>query len=443
MFIKALVYPERLSLGISLISNEIRYALVYRGKNGKFDLIFSGNGIPIWLSCITPLFTHTDLSKIPVIINTEKIGQEDPDAWIERHDTRANTNQSDNLKEIEEYLVDGSTVYQVHLSTKARDELIQKFGPNFQICTLSPPLWKLAGLYWERKPHPFILWKISRDGSVIGRIDNGKVEKICNFWSDTEDLQQDPHQVLQEISPLISSLSSSQKLPVIVFSPEIDFTIPTVFSIGEIKFENPPEIKGILPQNHEVYALACHNRNELNFVPFERVQFLRSFRSIWNAAVKATRWFIYLIIISVLILLGIDKGSDLYVHLNSVRLAGVKEQIVELKNAYSERDSVMVQFKEKARFIADESKVTNLLSDFQEIFPEGMRAEEITISGNEDRSYQIDIRAIASSSGMIGTLMERLGKIQGITGCRMIYSEQIPAQQEIKGIRVKIQANWR
>lgn len=443
MFLKALIFPENLSLGVSLNSGEIRYALVYKCKSGDFKLVSSGDGVPVWLSLFTPLFTHIDLSQTPVIINAEHIGQEDPDSWIERRESGSSKEQPGDLELIREYVVKKSTVYQVETSVTARNNFLQKLPKNLAVCTLSPPLWKLAELYYEQRNKPFILWKITEEGSIIARVGNEGISKICNFWPDTEDLKGKPEMILEEITPLLHSLSSSEKLPVIVFPPEKEFNIPDIFGKSGFAFENPPEIKGVILQDHEAYANARFKKGDPNFVPFEKIQPVSSLKSIWKSSVVAARWIIFLILTSFIIMLGTDKFSDLYLRLNSDRLASVKLKIDELENTSNRLDSVIAKFKEKAGFIADESRITEILSDFQEIFPEGMWAEEITATDIVDIGYQIDIRAIASSSGLIGNFMEKLSSVKGISQCRMIYSEQIPAKEAVKGIRVKIQAVWK
>lgn len=443
MFLKAFIFPENLSLGISLSSGEIRYALAYKCKSGDYKLVSGGAGAPKWLSPFTPLFTHTDLSQTPVIINSEHTGQEDPDSWIERQESGSSRKQPENQDLIREYVVRGSTVYQIETSAATRNNFLQKLPKNLAVCTLCPPLWKLTEIYYEKVKKPFLLWKISAEGSILARTDEGRIGKICNFWPDVDDLQEKPQQVLEEITPLLHSFSSSVKLPVIVFSPEKEFTIPGVFSKSEITFENAPEIKGVSLQNHEAYSLACMHKDDPNLVPFEKLQIMDSFCSFWKYSVKTVRWIVFLILTSLIIMLGADKVSDLYLYSKSDKMASVKEMLDELKGASSKVDSVLVRFNEKAGFIAEESRITELLSEFQEIFPEGMWAEEITAIDIVDRGYQIDIRAIASSSGMIGSLMDNLNKIKGISQCRMIYSEQIPAKEKARGIRVKIQAVWK
>jgi nitrate reductase NapAB chaperone NapD len=443
MLLKAFIFPEKLSLGISLNSGEIRYALAYKCKTGDFNLVSSGNGIPAWLPLFTPLFSHTDLSQTPVIINKEHIGQEDPDNWIERQESGSSRKQPGDLDLIREYIVRDTTVYQIETSIAARSNFLQKLPKDLIICTLYPPLWKLAEIYYEKVKKSFLLWKISSEGSIIARTDNGKIGKICNFWPDIDDLRQKPQQVLEELTPLLHSLSSSDKLPVIVFSPENEFTIPGIFRKSEVPFENPPEIEGVSLLYHETYSLACARKDDPNLMSFDKLKTMDSFCSSWKYSVKTVRWLVVLVLTSLIIMLGVDKISDLYMLSKSDKLTSVKEMLDELESASSKLDSVLVQFNEKAGFIAEESRITELLSDLQEVFPEGMWAEEITAIDNADRGYQIDIRAIASSSGMIGSLMEKLNSVKGISQCRMVYSEQVPVKEKVKGIRVKIQAVWK
>ncbi|NLE02730.1 MAG: hypothetical protein GX640_22930, partial [Fibrobacter sp.] len=210
----------------------------------------------------------------------------------------------------------------------------------------------------------------------------------------------------------------------------------------KIQFDEPPAIKGVAVPDHEVYALAINHTETLNFVPFDKIQKSKKIKSIWNGSVCAVRWFTIITLGALLFLWGAGEGLTLYQKVNHERFSGIAEQIDNLKKINGKRDSVLTVFKEKARFLAEESATTALLNDFQDVFPEGMYAEEITVTDSENKKYRIDIRAIASSSSLIGVCMEKLQNVKGVTGCRMVYSEQI-ATKTVNGIRVKIEAEWR
>ena len=441
MFLKPFIYPEKISLGVECCSDEIRFALVYTEKNGKSFLIKSGNRIPEWLRILLPLYAHSSLSHTPAIITVKDTGQEDPDTWIENQEGLKNPNTDDkNL--ISEYFVDKTTVYKIQTSTDARNTLYRQLQSCVDLYTLRPPLWDLAILYWEARKKPFVVWKITKDGSVIGFVDNGYLQKICHFWPDTDELWDNPEKTVNEAMPLIQSMTQQKNVPVILFSPQ-NCTVESLQGRNlKIQFDEPPAIKGVAVPDHEVYALAINHTETLNFVPFDKIQKSKKIKSIWNGSVCAVRWFTIITLGALLFLWGTGEGLTLYEKVNHERFSGIAEQIDNLKKTNGKRDSVLTVFKEKARFLAEESATTALLNDFQDVFPEGMYAEEITVTDSENKKYRIDIRAIASSSSLIGVCMEKLQNVKGVTGCRMVYSEQI-ATKTVNGIRVKIEAEWR
>lgn len=443
MFFKYLLFQEKLSIGVSLVSGKTSYALVHKDRSGRYSLVSSGKTIPVWLRYVIPMLVHTDMSNVPVIISKENIGNKDPDEWIEHQESCQDNGFPEDMNVTTEYAIDKTTVYKVIVSYDGLDTLIKTINNECGLITISAPLWNMAALYWSIIGKPFLLWKISKDGSVFGKVDNGRVERICNFWPDTLDIiEKKNEQIIDEISVIISSMNP-EKTPVFVFSPEKDFSIPSIFINSGLGIKMAPEIKGVPKHDHENFALACQLNKELNFYNCEANKSGNLIRKVWEKSFVFTRLLIIILVSSTVLLFCIEHGCNIYVHLNKERLTAVKNQMESLKKTGVKLDSVITKFKEKAGYIADESKITNLLSELQKKFPEGLKAEEITLLDDTDKKYRIDIRAVASNSALIGTFMSKIQEIPSVSGCRLEYSEQIPVTQGEKGIRFKIQAFWK
>ena len=202
------------------------------------------------------------------------------------------------------------------------------------------------------------------------------------------------------------------------------------------------DVPGVSECDHELYALACNNQSNINFLPFDKQQKAKSSLAIWENAAKWGKRSVCTLLIVLFTLLALHSSVVLLDRFNKESLAGVRKQLSLISEETSKRDSLITIFKEKAQFIENESTVTNLLSNLQSAFPDGMWAEEISITEIEKNKYRLDIRALAYSSSLIGPCVSNLQKLDGITNTRMVYSEQTNVQKGAKGIRVKIECLW-
>jgi Tfp pilus assembly protein PilN len=106
-------------------------------------------------------------------------------------------------------------------------------------------------------------------------------------------------------------------------------------------------------------------------------------------------------------------------------------------------DSLSKLLARQGRFLERESMVTFLVTELQEVFPEGSWAEQVSVSEKDNNSYSLEIISMSSSTGDISTLLERLGKVAGVSDVRMLYSEQSgSSRREQKSTRLKVACVW-
>ena len=274
-------------------------------------------------------------------------------------------------------------------------------------------------------------------------MENGKISKLCNFWPDINDVISDPENVAKEIKPVIDSIADELKpVPLLIFSPNKEFMLPEKLILSGCQLLASPDIPGVPKWDHEVFALACHKESHLNFVPFSQVQKAKATQNFWKSCVNWIQISLSAILIASFVLAGVHFSEVILNRVNKDSLAGVREQLNLIQKETVKRDSLLSLFKNKASYIANESTITGLMSDLQNVFPEGMWAEEITITEIDNRKYRLDIRALAYSSSLIGPCINNLQSVKGIQNTRMVYSEQTDVQRSVKGIRVKLEGFW-
>jgi Tfp pilus assembly protein PilN len=205
-----------------------------------------------------------------------------------------------------------------------------------------------------------------------------------------------------------------------------------------------PNIKSIYENDHELFAMATSDSSELNFVPFEIFQKHAKVHSLWVNAIKALQM-ILVLSIGIFTLIATTNGLQALAHQT------MHESFVELdlkrKTVSTEKarlDSLYSVLSEKAQFLQKESSITRLLNDLQDVFPEGMWAEEISLSETSTTTWGVQIRALSQSSELLNTFNDNLRKTPNISNVRMVYSETTKVKNNPKTIlRVKVECTWK
>ena len=139
--------------------------------------------------------------------------------------------------------------------------------------------------------------------------------------------------------------------------------------------------------------------------------------------------------------------SDVALHYGNARYRVSMEnlQTQEKLVAQSEkrRGALMKRLLDKARFAAERSTATVLLSDLQTIFPENAWAESISIVAGEDHTFTGDIQGYAVSSGLINTVLTNIRSVSGTSNAKLAYSEQVTLPDKSRAIRFKVEFDWK
>jgi hypothetical protein len=436
-----LQHPESISSGISFDKEAIHHCLVRRIKDGSFELLSCTDHIPWWLSIVTPLVVNSDLGDKPVVLINELIGEVDPDVWIDKNEDKVIPKGFTANTIVNEYTVNGSQILSATITTRDRQEILEKIECLCNPVSLSIPLWDVGRMYWEHLQRSFVLWKVTNSGSILGYIENGMVIRLCNLWPDCSDLLDSPEESISAVVSVIDKITGD-KVPVITFTSVEDFVFPQFKKQTGLNHIKAPDIKGVQPQNHEVFALACHKESSLNFVPFDKIQKCRKALNAWQSSLKWLRRGMYTVIVSI-VLLAIITGSLRILNTRGNRnFSTVKMQVMQLKQATIKRDSLIEVFKKSGSFSENESAVTQLLSDLQVAIPDGLWTDEIDISADSTKQYRLDMVVFTKSSSLLGKFMSNMHSLKGVSDVRMVNSEQMETKKREKVIRFRVECVW-
>jgi len=432
-----------LKLGISYTGSSFRYALVWQDKQGKFQLLSSGKKIPLYVRMLIPVAACTDLGDTVVSVSRFQTGNEDVDSWIEKNSEK-NTIPGFNPDQIvTEYYVIRNEVISYSVAKKDLISFINSNPSQIYLKTLSPPLWDLAVLYSKYIKTPFILWKTGKSGSVIGFVKENIIYNLCNYWIKSDNSFVNNESAIKDAESLFDSLSMGEKnIPVVLHSTEKVLFRPKINQVGKYKIIPPPAINGVKIHDHEVYAAACHKETTADFLPYNYEQKSKRSQILWEKTLFLSRTAVTSILIAAIFLLGTFITELVIENRTNHFLSFVKNQIGLLESQSAARDSLFNKCKEKAAYLEQESVLTNLISAFQEVFPEGMKAEEISVSEIGRKKWKVNIRALTVSSSLIGSFLSNLNKINGVNNVQMLYSEQAEINKQKNGIRLKVECIW-
>jgi Tfp pilus assembly protein PilN len=213
--------------------------------------------------------------------------------------------------------------------------------------------------------------------------------------------------------------------------------------IQGFKIVNPPEIKKIPVQHHESYALANGEDSGPDFALFEnrqKAEKIDDFRKKLSFISKIS--FAFLITVFIILILS-ESSLKVTSFINKDKLIVTDKQLSELSLVQTKRDSLLKEVKTRAKFLSDKSRVTILLSEIKNAFPEGLWAEEISLNKLDQPQYRIEIRGLTISSGLIDKLLENIKNIKGIESAKLVYSEQTTVKQNAQALRFKAECLWK
>jgi hypothetical protein len=341
-----------------------------------------------------------------------------------------------------------STVNSNALTATTTYQLIEKFlsalPSDVMVKSLTPPLWGLSQLYSRYFDSSFVLWKFSEKGSVAGYVENGTIVNELLCWVGSDDLETNPDKSIAEIDRYVKSLIGQNEQIPIMFYPEFSDTENYKSHQKSFNSINIPDIKDVPPSEHELFALATSDDHQMNFVPFERASSVGKILKSWQWIHNTTRVLFILISSLILVILSsivFQKCSHYFMNDSLIELNALRSTYTIEKDRY---DSLKTTFLKNAGHIQKESTITNLLNDLQNVFPEGMWAEEITIIENGESTWKLTIRALSNSNGLLPIFNSNFKNVSGTKNHRVIYSENTTVKNNLSAIiRIKVECDWR
>jgi hypothetical protein len=422
------------------------YVLAAIPEKGEPSIVWAGKGFPLSVRFLAPPVVYTDLGTAPVFVTTADLGDQDAEKWIDSNEKMIIPPGVESDKIVSEFSISGTTIYAATVLKSLRDQAAESPEKERPIVSLSVPLWNIAKLYSKSLNRQFILWRIASDGSILGLVRKNRLEKLLNCYISWDDLTNDPQQSAKTIEQYVSKLAQNDsEIPVVAYSPEPDFSMSQEFSLSLYRLQKSPVINGVPEFCHEAYANVCCARfgsQEMSFLPIEAArkahrieERMHSLRSIIATGVMVTLGLLVLLI-----------GADLCLKIVDSHYRGPMEklqvQAAIVKVAETHHNDLMQKFRDKLQFTTERSQVTGLVSDLQNVFPENTWAEDLSIALTTHDHYQCDIQAVTPATGLIGTTLETLGKVSGMSDARLVSSEQIVLADGRKAMRFKMKSQW-
>ena len=438
--------PGSLRMGIAGDAGSRGFVVAHRGKelgNGAIPLAW-GDGIPLWMRLLLPVVAHADIGMVPVYLTNADTGGEDPDAWIDRNEARLIPKGFSTEQIVTNYDVEGRNLTALSAVETARDALYAELEENVTVASLQPPLQGLAALYGNVSTMPWILWKITDTGSVMGRIEAGKVTDVCHSWIDIEAAMKDGAAMLGEAEPLLKSLSGTgTTLRVMIWTADDALQLFTGENNLRKGLLSPPPVAGLHRRYHEAFGNALAIRETAQLVPFEKRLNAEAVLRKWHATVAFMRIAAFaLAVIAAVAVVSISINRLLINHDRETMLA-IDTQYSTLQTLSAQRDSLADRIRKLVTFSAGESTITRFLGALQTVIPEGMKIEELTITERDVATWRVTLRAFALSGSIVQSMIACLREVEGIDNVYMVYSEQASGKGTGKGIRVKVEADWK
>ena len=437
--------PESLRIGCSRGTGGWRLAVVRVDTGGKCYPVAWGSDIPALLRMVLPMTVYADLGMTPVHVVTADLDGEDPDAWIDRNEESLTPAGFTVDRIITESDVEGDILTSVTVTGDARDGVLKQLNADdLPAGALLPPLAGLASVYGEKAGTTFVLWYLTGQGSVLGKIENGTVQRICHFWADTEAFITSPKETTTAAAALAASLSGDTSPCQWLLHAEELITDQLAEPEAVSSFAPAPAVFPGLPTAfYAACGNACCGNEGINLLPFQVRQQRKSMTRLFAGTMKTFRVAGIILALLGLVAAGYIGISRLLLSRDREAMTTIDRQFGALMKEEHRRDSLLTVLRQRTGLIGNESGITRLLSELQTVFPDGVKAEEIMIDEMNSTAWKISLRAFTVSSALMQPAVERLRNVTGCGEVRVVYSEQVSGTNRTKGIRFKMETVWR
>lgn len=434
-----------LHLGVARDGERGSYVLVAR-RGDAHRVLYAGSSLPALPGLARPMPIHADLGATPVTLLCEELRDEEPEAWVDRNEERVIPRGLTADRVVEEWAEHEKRMYAATITKDAHARACETIrGDRFVPASLSVPLWDLARLYSAYIEEPFILLAPGEEGSVVGCVAHGRLQRLLTFWATRREFEADPDRTAHQLTPLCHSLARGDTRIVVVAPSAGGSMEGAKLAIEGFEMVNAPEIEGVAPRYHHAYALARHEPTHLDFAPLDDTHAATLLERARYRALKVARAALAVVVAGAAAV-GLAAGALAIAEATVARkLEPVRAEIATLERHTAVRDSLTELLGRKARFIGRESIVTSMLTELQTAFPEEIWAQRIALSEKGPDKWELDILAMAYSTATIPEMMKRLGRIDGVGGIRMLYSEQTKlgrGRNAKKAVRFKVSGEW-
>jgi Tfp pilus assembly protein PilN len=435
-----------IKLGVSRNAHGVVHALIAVNRSTKKSRVLSsGENLSIATRLFCPPSVNADLGQIPVSFTVSDITEEEAEAWGDHRTEDVIIPKgvaSDEV--ITDFIIEDKKRYCAVVNEKTGASAIDSVVPDVMVQNLGIPLWNLAILYSGESLEPFVLWRISACGSVIGYIGHGRLQNLAHCFVDYDDLIRNAQEAMETVENMVRALSyGDTNVPVVIFSPEREFSLPQNCTLHDYSLKNAPSFKGIPHYCHEAYANASFGDDGFNLLPGNIEEKARKRNNLFNFFRSAMRITV-LIAVGLFLFLCVTDGVLFAINNNNREMMlDAKAEIDTIKAIEKKKDELLKNFQKKMKFETGQSRCTILLSDLQSVFPEESWAEAISINEIDASGWLFEIQAFSRSSNTIGRVLESIRNIPGVVNTRMTYSEQMTLPDKSRGIRFKVKCEWK
>jgi Tfp pilus assembly protein PilN len=420
--------------GLRISFTNHHYMVVSKNKKGKWSVIYTGSSLPWYYKYLTPLLVNTSAGSAPFVIKVVNEDHNETDTDI-------------NLPGFPPEKVHSAqvSINNQHISATTTDNALQTALSTVPsgciVQSIKPPLWDLATLYSNYISSPFILWKFNNRDSIACYAENGVVTNNLTCWIGSDDLKENSKDTTREIEKFCKALCGQEKLVPVLCYPEIPtFSDSEIIHIPTIP---APAIENLSISEHELFAIATADTEQMNVLPYEHSVKVKNLQKTLKVAHTVSQW----VLTAVACLLLVILSSIAFQQISQHYMSGSLHELNDLRTNYTIEknrfDSLKSVFTKNAQHIQKESLITTLLNDIQNVFPEGMWAEEITIVESDKSMWKLTIRALSNSSELLPTFNNNLKKVHGTSNHRIIYSENTTLKNKPTSIiRTKVECNW-
>jgi Tfp pilus assembly protein PilN len=424
------------SLRISYVANATghQFMVVSKTRNGNWSVIYTGSTLPWYYKYLLPPVANTDAGSAPFVIKIVNGDCNETDS-----DTNLTGFSPGNVHTVQ------SCINKHYVSATTTDTsintVLSTVPPGIIVQSIKPSLWDLAALYSHYIHSPFILWKFNNRDSIACYIENGVITKALTCWIGRDDISENCKDIGREFESFLRTLGGQEKLVPVLFYPEKPTIADSV--VNHIPTLPTPTIKGLSTSEHELFAIATADATQMNILPYEHSVKVKNLQKAWNIAHTISRW----VLTAVICLLLVTLSSIVFQKISQHYMSNSLQEINNLRTVYSKEknsfDSLKNVFTKNAQHIQKESVITTLLNDLQNVFPEGMWAEEISIVESDKSMWKLTIRALCNSSELLSTFNNNLKKVRGTSNHRIIYNENTTLKNKPSSIiRTKVECNW-